>query len=43
MVSLYGAIIFTIEVPYMCPTTDQQMKASHGTFCIGLISFLYVL
>ena len=43
MLSLYGAKIFTIEVPYMSPTTDQQMKASHGTFCIGLISFLYVL
>ena len=35
MMSLYGADILTIEVPYVCPTTDQQLKVSHGEFLLG--------
>ena len=35
MVSLHGAHIFTIDVPYVFPTTDQQMKVSHGEVLLG--------
>ena len=35
MVIFNGADIFTIEIPYVYPTTDQQMKVSHGEFLLG--------